>query len=104
MTRVMTSFGLRSRSASGARPELLRGRRGRRFSTRTSAPSTSRRKAVAVAVVLEVEDDGRLVAAEELPEERRAVGVGGVGEAHRRVVSPPPGRSTLITVAPKSAR
>ena len=57
---------------------------------------------VAIGVVLEVGDDRALVAVGQLPPQPLAVALVAATPSWRRLS--PPGRSTLITSAPKSAR
>ena len=100
VTRVITSFGLAARSVSGASPSAS-SFPGRKFSTRTSAVSSNLRRTEIPS------SDFRSRAIVRFP--RPAIFQNNVtpsdGSRHpmSRTVSPVPGRSTLMTSAPKSA-
>ena len=93
-----TTPGLTAAIASWPRPRRSNVP-GRKDSTTTSARAHRRRASSRSPCVLEVEHDRALVAVQ-AEEVGRALG--GVGGPQLRVSSPPPGRSTLTTSAPRS--
>ena len=101
LTRVMMSFGLRACNTSGAKPKRSK-IPGRKFSTNTSASSMSRRNTSRSDSFFRSSATVRLLRFTSL--HHRPSPSAGSRQPMLRKLSPPSGRSILMTSAPKSAR